>query len=390
MRIRAVVGAALAALLTSSVADAQEKKSFSLFIDQDVLWPPSFDQDFTMGLMLSWGGGDLNCSKRRGLIRTIDRLFRDKVSLCFDDGPADLNAFERVSFGVGDSAFTPAKGRLASSAPIPWDRPYANLLFASVKRDVTWSKPAKEGGIDVSVPDRYARTTELTFGVLGLGIGEAAQKWIHRHISQDVAPGGWRHQISNGGEPTLRYRRTDRFLLADRTTLDGSRDVRRARRFDLQALIDTSAGYYTKASAGLQFRWAPFSFMRIESPWWQFDASPNPNTRAPEPGTDQRDWEFFVTGGFKGEAWLYNGLMQGQFRDSEVTLNFKDERPGISTLNRALGEFNVAATVRVKTFSLSYAVTQHSALFRGTDPQGAPTARTHNWGGLYLSWRSSQ
>ena len=380
------VALSLAFALVAQPTAADEGSSFSLFVDQDVLHKPAFDQDFTMGIVLSWSGGSINCSGRRNLLRRIDGLFGKEASVCFDEGTSDPNlvVYENARFDVGDSAFTPSKEFLHVTDALPWDRPYANLLFVSVRRDV--AKAARTAGS--ALTPRRARTTELTAGMLGLGIGEAAQKWIHRHVSRDVTPGGWRHQISEGGEPTLRYRRTQKWLLADRPIGGGSPTTQAPRRFDFRASLEESVGYYTYASAGLQMRLAPIPRLtRIESSWWMADHAPNPNVLAPEQASAEKDKELFFTAGISGDYWLYNALMQGQFRDSTVALKFGEPRPGIATLDRTVGHANAGVTGRLKNFSLSYAVTWHTAPFRGIDPFGKPVKRGHSWGGIYLSWR---
>lgn len=364
--------------------------AFSIYTDQDVFWPPSEDKDYTMGVQFSFAGAWVAERRFDAPLRFFDRLFRVDGF----HGRLQQDGIRGHSFSFGNSGFTPRKGEdgeiLARTEPLYDDRPYANILFAAVRRQTF----------------RYhtAITSELTVGLLGLRVGRAVQTWIHSQ-NGDVRPGGWHHQISNGGEPTLRYgvtlqqvmfrrylgveeksdqeactneaTRADCVRLRHRfeTTALGGGEPGRVRWVDFVGDLQGNVGYYTNLGAGLKLRLGRI----MSSPYG--DRLPINTTKAvPQPGRQaERPWELFVWGGLGGTAWGYNALLQGQFRDSHVRLGFSPRQPSTTRLNRFTGDWQTGITGSVKWFSATYApFSGHSPLFDG------PTSRTHSWGGAYL------
>jgi hypothetical protein len=357
--------------------------AFSLYTDQDTFKIPSSDQDYTMGMQFTFSGAWVQKWHFDAPLRLFDFLFLVNK---LQDARQDAG-IRGHSFSFGDSAFTPLKGPkgviLADTEPRYDDRPYANVLFVAVRRQ--------------TFRYRTAITSELTLGALGLKVGERVQSWVHAHENPpDVRPGGWRHQISDGGEATLRYRVNVQQVLF-RRFVGGDLDLRRAsaddrrdnettalagldssqvRWIDSAADLEGNVGYYTNLGAGLKLRIGRI----MSSP---FGDRIGINTSKAVQGLGrggERPWELYAWGGAGGNLWAYNGLFEGQFRDSDVTMGFSPRPPSHSTLERLTGDWQVGATGAVKKFSASYVYSGHSRLFTG------PNERTHSWGGFYLTF----
>ncbi len=311
------------------------------------------DRNYTMGLALQASGSWME-SAFGWLVDPLDYL----------TGLRSLHRQLRMRGGerghtlvLGHGAFTP--NELNQRLPIPDDRPYASLLYLTMSRATVlphWGLVLR---------------TETSVGVLGLRVGEWAQTRIHRWLRtgdevEPYDPLGWPNQISDGGEPTLRYMAGVQYQLAA------------SRWHDFSVAGEASLGYYTNAAAGglLRFGW-------ISSESWTVVT--NPITAANQAlgnGTGssiRRPGGFEVYGFLSGRSRLvaYNALLEGQFRDSAV------ERPAWE-VERVVEEFEVGVSAGW------YGITATFMLLAGRTPEyqvAGVTPRTHTWGGLYLSWR---
>jgi hypothetical protein len=343
---------------------------FAMYLDNDVLL---FDQDededrnYTMGLSFQSSGRWI---ETRGLAKPLywlDALppfkhLRPSYAATASEAQVLSHAME-----LGNVAFTPDELRLAR--PIPNDRPYASLLFL----DTRWQ--AVEPGMD----PRNAFTSELSIGVLGLSISERFQRWLHKQLQDSpndppFPPRGWDNQISDGGEPTARY------------TMRWQHAAIVREHVDWQWIGEGNLGYHTNVGGGAALRvgW-------IASPWWRFETTPIAQAEAvpavanaaPRPaahggGCSNRkgDFELFAWAGSMARLWGYNVLLQGQFRDSTVTVDSSD-------VERFVYDYSLGTTAG-KCFgdhwhSLTVAYARRSPEFDG------PMRRYHSWGGIYYS-----
>jgi Uncharacterized protein conserved in bacteria (DUF2219) len=378
----------------------------TIYFDEDTFMFPSSDQDYTTGFQFTFGGRFARHAwLLTGPLRALDWFTILKTAhdgICPDNGgPCPSSGYDAHTLLVGLTYFTPRKGDpgdrdcliqvhgcvLARDIPLHDDRPYASILFATVSHETARGKTAW--------------LSDFTIGVMGLDVAKTLQTWWHKGYGNDVTPGGWDFQISNGGEATLKYRATWRRLVAnvftktlsgsvDFATPGGEEDGLPLRKLDLTADVEANAGFYTNVMAGARLRWSPFG--RINSPFWsaqrhpvtpvvvQFDGGRTPT---PKPRKIQESY-FWASGG--GTLWAYNALLQGQFRHSEVTLPYG--APGdrrFTPLRRAIWDYELGATVRfgkglcfLKHFGLSYQYNRHAPLFGGRH------SRQHAWGGVYL------
>ena len=296
----------------------------AVYLDNDTLLFNSRNEDrnYTMGLVFQGSGQWVVENRWAAPLKFVDGL---AVLKSVRPAYANQNAASWVghAFQFGDTAFTPDD--LANPAPIPGDRPYANLTFIDVSEQ--W----------LSKTGKRAYTTRLSVGVLGTGIGKSFQRWLHRQIQNSdgipAIPQGWDHQISNGGEPTARYSARWQGLM------------RSGQNFDIQWIADGNVGYYDNVGGAMSMRLG-----RLSSPWFRFsplpieehhnlvssmmvDSGPESQSTGPSDGEaqgtgvglhDSGRREFYFWGAVTARAWLYNALLQGQFRHSDVTVSASD------------------------------------------------------------------
>lgn len=386
----ALAGAVAAAPQPSTAQQVRTEAHASgwvLNVEQDTFLRQSTDKDYTMGILASLSGrrvADWHLAVPLDAIDAATGMGRlhGRVLVGGTDAALEDDAYEVHTASFGVSAFTPLKGEgganLARTDPIPNDRPYASIVYGTVRR--------------MTARDRTALATDLTVGVLGTSVARETQTWIHEHISNDVRPGGWHHQISHGGEPTARYRVGLQRLLAGETA-NGRYEPDARRWYDVTADVEANAGYYTNAAAGVRVRLG-----RIESPFWGAERRPIVTTLTPAvaplasdllpapeplaaPARHRRpSWEAYAWASGGGTVWAYNALLQGQFRDSDVTLGFDGGDPGDATLNRFVGDYQLGATVARGAFSVTYQYNLSTPLFDG------PFERRHAWGGIYVGF----
>lgn len=321
----------------------------SIHIDQDLFtFNLNEDRDYTMGVMFVWQGEKARQHKLNtaGLLERIDAL----VNL-------EHSGTTAHSVAWGNSAFTPNK--LQEVAPITDDRPYASLLYTTTTL------------LDQNPEERSARSTSLTIGLLGLGISDWGQTVIHEYWRRDgdeepFEPQGWRHQISDGGEPTFMlkaewFRRPWSF----RTGPGPGRNA------DLTYSWDLSVGYYTMASVGAVFRAGRFaSPTDVRGAVIDIDPQAGVNKALPRRPQQARANEVYLMIGTRATLVGYNVLLQGQFRDSAFELkNSEVER---LVLEASLGVNWTRPSGRRVWFSCTQRSAEHKLAQR----------RAHTWCGV--------
>lgn len=257
------------------------------------------------------------------------------------------HANQSHSFVIGHTILTPDD--LQDLNPIPDDRPYASMQYFATRKSTA------------SPYDAYK--SELVLGILGLGIADPVQSWVHERLRErnDKAtphdPKGWEHQIQDGGEPTIKY------------TVSTQRLAGRSDWHDLTTSAEASAGYYTNIGASTRLRLG-----RVKSYFWTFDDDPNGSfDQALRPD----EWELFLWGSLRTRLWAYNVLLQGQgdlFQESAATVPARN-------VERVVVDGRMGVTLNARGFSLtSVLVAGRSPEFRGDK------ARSHYWGGLFAAF----
>jgi len=310
-------------------------------VDNDLLTGQSTDRDYTGGLAVTLSG-----KRAQEHLVTIDPLRAgiDKlVSFPRLYQSADYMSLHSQQYGM--TLFTP--NDIESVTPVYDDRPYASLFFMSNTEFTI-------------VPDRdRAYVSILSIGFLGLGLAEEVQRGLHSITDSDV-PNGWQYQVSSGGEPTAML------------TYGVQDNIYSSKRQQLKLEYEGNLGFITDVNAGLSWRWG-----RISSPWWAFNPYQSKYMQQSMPvfssnSTEGKD-EFYLWAGGRLNLRIYNSLLQGQFRHSEVTVSSDD-------MERLVAEYWFGVT---REFSKKY----YASLFiRGhTDEFKGPNARSASWVGLVFT-----
>lgn len=270
----------------------EKYRGVGIYIDQDMFVPFSNeDRDYTMGFAVEFfGAKNKGLYPLDGLVKTAGEWLGIKKS--------DNKII--YSFMLGTLVYTPDD--LSDSQPIYNDRPYSSLIYLSNKR--------------VHTDGKNALAAEFLLGVIGSKLPGEVQAGLHsiyRDVSgleateDPVEPKGWGHQISNGGELTVRLRLTNS-RLQSKLSYPG--------RFDLATTMGLSLGFQTNANVGLAIRAG-----KLRSPYWSLPYDPvNRGNFLPSKAKDE--WYFW--GVINARLIGYDALLQGQFRQSHVTFSYDE------------------------------------------------------------------
>jgi hypothetical protein len=335
---------------------------FTLITEQDFLLPArNEDRNYTMGVGFGFAGElgyDVDAVFNPWRVTALVPLLREAMDRTFpglawtSNWLDDRTGISEYSWTFGTTAFTPDE--LANPDPIFDDRPYGSLLFLSSRR------------IRVDRNERWAISSDLTLGMLGLDIAEEVQTWIHERIGADI-PRGWRHQISEGGEPTamytFKYQRLPR-LFNDRFQSDGAR---------MEWTWHTlgQLGYYVAAEGGLSLRAGWY-----QSRFWQWASNPL-NSQNEAVGDPEEDRELFAFGALRGRAVRHHSLVEGQFSTSTVTV---EAEPWVLE-----GEAGVSGSILVKGRRVGLTWVMVAA--RSPEFKDAGEPRSHWWGSAFATIR---
>ena len=368
--------------------------SWSVVMDQDWFQLDKIarhtDRNYTMGFGLSRAGSVVRNQGHDVLLRlteaALERLVpvpertvgtaRRKLwsSLRYEDC-GQSQAFVEMLHGT---AFTPDS--IEDPSPIGDDRPYAFLLGWTVRR-VT----STNGG-------KAAWTSELTVGHVGSTLGRDVQRGIHRAIHKNP-PEGWENQIHNTGVsilgvPVARYglsyerqlgavtwQRIGHAILGH--DCDGECAAKPGRRA-MEVTVEGGGeiGYYTTASIGTRLRLGSFA-----SPFWTARQNPLGGVGARGVSKHTLPIDFFAFAGGRSRLVGYNLLLSG-YGTSAGPVRVEQRR-----VRRLVHEWEAGVAAeweyrRHRSVQLSWVVDAgRSPEFKG------PLARSHHWGGFYLTAR---
>ena len=300
-----------------------QDRGIGVYIDQDLFIPfTNEDRDYTMGVAI-----EFFWAKDKGLY-PLDKWVR-KAGSWLDIDESDKNIV--YSFMLGTLAFTPDD--LANPDPIYDDRPYSSLIYLSNKR--------------MRADNEDALAAEVSVGILGTSIAHEIQSDFHRwwrdldDSDKPVEPMGWDNQISDGGELTLRVKLSHSRLYPE-FSIPG--------RFDISSTVGLSLGFQTNISFSGAMR-----FGSIKSPFWSLPFDPvNRGNFLPAKPMDQ--WYFWTA--LRAHLVGYDALLQGQFRDSNVTYSSDEiERlvyDGAFGFTMGLGKSQFTFSANTKTSELKH------------------------------------
>jgi len=329
---------------TADILGWPAERGVAIQIDNDLFSGAHRDEDYSWGVAVSFATPTAN-----RLFAPLDRV-RDRLhSWVTPEGPDDEYAWlsQARSVQLGLLAMTPET--LRSPEPLPDDRPFANLAFAT------------SAELQVRQNAHRARYTSFTFGVLGLRVAKTLHRNIHKIVGDEI-PLGWEHQISDGGEPTARYVQAEQWLL------DGW-DAFRPGAPEVKLTASGSVGFLTEGSIALSTRWG-----RIQSPWWSFNPELADYMAAPIIPVSRFGsfgmTELFAFAGARVKARAYNALLQGQFRHSDVRVSSSDVAPLLA--EAWVGLATTWSDLRI-TYTIRYA---------SQEMKREPGARSLIWAGI--------
>lgn len=305
------------------------------------------DRDYTGGFALSLSGSRVTeyPVSLNGVRGVVDRWVR--FNRLADSEPS----FKLHNMEFGLVLFSPDD--LTTSEPIFDDHPYASLAFFANSEETIL--PAR----------KVAYRSTFLLGLLGTNLGKEVQTTLHK-INGANKPQGWANQISNAGEPTLKYSLSMQKVNFMRHSDSGSD-------YEIRTGIEGNIGYSTDINISLSGRWG-----NINSPWWSFNQhqaeyiNMGAPLLAPQAG-GVRMGELYIWGGINAKYRFYNAILQGQFRDSIVTFNR-------SQLEPVIGEAWLGAT---RVFPSGHGI---SLVLRVRTPEiKGPNRRYPNWIGLIYS-----
>jgi hypothetical protein len=315
-------------------------RDWQLRVDNDAIAPGSRDRNYTGGITFSQSGR-----------RAAERAYSLDGWLGYIDSLFNFGTDTKLKYGhnmqAGLLTFTPEQ--VSIKEPIFDDHPYSNLIFLANSRQ------------RLSDDNNSVTRSMLLVGLFGTNSANTIQAGLHKLVEAEEAK-GWHNQISDGGEPTLRYS-------LSRTDLVKTHYDNNFTSYDISTTLEANVGYTTDINAGISLR-----FGRIHPLGWFSLPEPSDHfTGAYAPLLNQQgngDTELFFLVGANLRLRAYNVLLQGQFRSSKVSYSYSD-------LNPLILEIWAGAGV---TFSNGWQV---SYVIRGrTKEFDADQSLRHVWGGL--------
>jgi lipid A 3-O-deacylase len=202
----------------------------------------------------------------------------------------DINDTSSLFYSLGQNIFTPKD--ITASVQDPDDRPWAAFLYGSMGM--------------VTFTDNHTDEIEATLGVVGpAALGEEAQKFIHKNLSNSPEPMGWDNQLHNEPAVMLGWQRTwPQYMSGDVMGLFGS----------IAPYTGVTVGnVYTYGDVGVNFRLGP------DSEKWQDTPT---RVRPAMPGTGffeipEDDWSWYLFAGAEGRVVGRDIFLDGNtFEDS--------------------------------------------------------------------------
>ncbi|MFD2285089.1 DUF2219 family protein [Pedobacter petrophilus] len=319
-----------------------------LLLDQDYFLKfinPNLNQDrnYTMGAALIFQHAEMG---EKGWVYAPHRFLASSIL-----GKSNVKGISDATILLANTTFTPDYlGNLhdhESEYKRKNDRPFASLNFIGTSLSL------------LSNSGNELTTVGINIGAVGLNVSKAVQTTIHRDHwfgNTSPIPYGWEDQISDGGEPTLLVSGKKDWLLV------GKGNMRRY--FQLSTNAELRLGYYVSSGVGFNTRigW-------LDGINWGINNLPIANGTNFVP-SKKNLFELFILGGIKGNGWLYNALLMGQFNDSPYTLTFKQ-------LNKATLDWNLGFGTKIPTCGRQ--ALRLSAMAVGRSPEFNTVSEFERW-----------
>ena len=256
--------------IPNRVLDAPEKKIVTVVVENDSFGGGT-DKNYTSGVRINFT--DVG-AKFPDIAYKIDKLIPT----------FSINKTSSIYYSFGQSLYTPRDITRATANPN--DRPWAAFLYGSLGM--------------VTLTGNHTDEVEATVGVVGpAALGEQAQKFIHKHLTDSPTPQGWSHQLKN--EPGL--------MLAWQRALPMAVTGRVADNFwSVKPYFGTTIGnIHTYGDAGFSIRLSPY-----DSRWQDTPVRVRPSM----PGTGiyeipRNKWSWALFSGIEGRAVARDIFLDG-------------------------------------------------------------------------------
>lgn len=279
------------------------------------------DEYYTSGVRLTWFNTDFTVpvllEKADDVVPTVD-----------------FNTTTSTFYTLGQNIYTPDD--ITEAELDPDDRPYAAFLYGSAGMS--------------TIEDNHIDEFEVTLGVVGPeALGEQAQKFIHKHVSDSNIPKGWKNQLDF--EPGVIVSLTRRWPVAYKADFGDFR-------FQAEPNVNVSLGnIYTYAGTGLNFTFGPYQGKLQDTP---------PRVRPAIPGTGyfetpDQGWSWYLFAGIDGRVVGRNIFLDGN--------TFKDS-PSVDK-KYFVGDASAGAAITLGDYRLSYSYNLRSKEFDGQDKPSA-------------------
>lgn len=346
-----------------SLTYAAERDRASLSIENDMWGRPRSDRNYTMGAAYS----ETRTGRPDGrlvpnwLLSGLAAI--NRITGIEPDGPTPKS---QTAWILATSAFTPEDVTIAEG--IYTDRPYASLIYLGSQYRTMRSSHSLE--------------TTLELGVLGTNLAKVAQTEIHRMCCRDRPPRGWHNQIGDGGALTFRYSARWISGLVERRSLGN------LGRYSVHGYVGGDLGYYTRAALGITFFFgateadlSTISFSGVKNSAWAYGIGPPSQTREPR-GSNGKGISAWLD--YELSAFAYNQLLQGAWSGrNNVTFDYDQLEPLVHKLSAGL---ELTFLARMLGLSSDSDLRIHLIQSWRSKDLNAPFGRSHNWGGVILSW----
>jgi lipid A 3-O-deacylase len=258
------------------ILDTPEKRIITLVIENDSIGGGT-DENYTSGVRINFTNVG---AKFPDIAHKIDRLIPT----------FEINKTSSLYYSLGQSIFAPKD--ITQAAFNPDDRPWAGFLYGSLGM--------------ATLTDNHTDEVEATLGVVGpAALGEQAQKFVHKHLTDSPNPEGWSHQLKN--EPGL--------MLAWQRAWPGIMNGRIANNYwALKPYVGATVGNIrTYGDVGFSIRLSPY-----ESKWQDMPV----RVRPAMPGTGiyeipRNKWSWALFSGLEARAVARDIFLDGNtFADS--------------------------------------------------------------------------
>lgn len=302
--------------IKTRIKNADDHNYLSLSVENDSIGNGT-DKNYTSGIRLTY------FSTKSRIPPVIDTLAEAIPTF-------DINPTTSTFFTLGQNLFTPSDIRI--STPQPNERPWAGWLYGSV-------------GL-ATVTKNHLDELEFTAGFIGdAALGEQAQKFVHKHVTDSPKPQGWDNQLKF--EPGLIMSWQRRWPIWYTTDIANFR-------LRAEPNINISLGnIYTYAGSGAIVTFGPKNNRIQDTP---------PRVRPAMAGTgffdtpdNELSWYLFA--GLDGRAMARNIFLDGNSFKSSPSVNKK----------YFVGDANAGLAFTYDDYRLAYTLNYRTKEFDGQD-----------------------